>query len=106
MIKNNYSPQNCNNMTEVRLGVDRLDKKLVRILAERQRYMTAAARIKNKRDDVRDTARIEDVISKVLEEAKVQGLSREIAEIVWRNLIEASISYEFKQWDAINTKAY
>lgn len=63
-------------MTEVRLGVDRLDKKLVRILAERQRYMTAAARIKNKRDDVRDTARIEDVISKVLEEAKVQGLSR------------------------------
>ena len=105
MIKNNYSPQNCNNMTEVRLGVDRLDKKLVRILAERQRYMTAAARIKNKRDDVRDTARIEDVISKVLEEAKVQGLSREIAEIVLRNLIEASISYEFKQWDAINTKA-
>ena len=103
MIKNYISPENCNTMSEVRFGVDILDKNLVKILAERQRYMNAAARIKNNRDDVRDTPRIEDVINKVLKEAKVQGLSCEIAETVWRHLIEASILYEFQQWDAINS---
>ena len=104
MTKNYIRPEDCNTMREVRFGVDKLDKKLVNILAERQRYMTAAARIKNNRDDVRDAPRIEDVINKVLEEAKIKGLSCEIAETVWRHLIEASILYEFKQWDAINSK--
>ena len=103
MTKNYTRPENCNTMSEVRFGVDKLDKNLVKILAERQRYMTAAARIKNNRDDVRDAPRIEDVINKVLEEAKIQGLSCEIAETVWRHLIEASILYEFQQWDAINS---
>ena len=103
MTKDYTRPEDCNTMYEVRFGVDKLDEKLVKILAERQRYMTAAARIKNNRDDVRDIPRIEDVINKVLAEAKVQGLSCEIAETVWRHLIEVSILYEFQQWDAINS---
>ena len=54
-------PEACRTMAEVRQGVDALDRVLVELLARRQRYMDAAARIKPSRDAVRDEARIEQV---------------------------------------------
>lgn len=86
-------------MTDVRAGVDALDRELVRLLVIRQGYMDAAARIKTDRHAVHDNARIEDVVSKVLESATAEGLSVDIAEPVWRKLIERCIAYEFKSWD-------
>lgn len=95
-------PEDCLTMTDVRQGVDALDRELVRLLVTRQGYMHAAARIKQNRDAVYDAERIEDVVSKVLTEAKKQGLSVDIAEPVWRKLIERCIAHEFDVWD--NTK--
>lgn len=86
-------------MAQVREGVDALDRQLVALVAERARYMEAAARIKPSREVVRDEWRIEDVVSKVVAEADRRGLSRSIAEPVWRELIERSIAYEFEVWD-------
>ncbi len=94
------APEDCATMAEVRQGVDALDRALVGLLAERQRYMDAAARIKTDRQAVRDTARVEDVIAKVKAAAREQGLSEAIAEPVWRTLVEACIAYEFEVWDA------
>lgn len=94
-------PQDCNTMKDVRQGVDMLDRELVRLLVIRQGYMDAAARIKQDRDAVYDAERIEDVVSKVLETAKESGLNPEIAEPVWRKLIERCIAHEFEVWDLI-----
>lgn len=94
------APEACAEMTEVRAGVDALDRALVVLLAERQRYMEAAARIKPGRDAVHDAARIEDVVAKVLAAAGPAGLSADIAEPVWRTLIERCIAHEFAVWDA------
>jgi len=62
-------PEDCQSMTDVRQGVDALDRELVRLLVIRQGYMKAAARIKPNREAVYDEARIEDVVSKVLAES-------------------------------------
>ena len=86
-------------MADVRDGVDRLDRALAALIAERSRYMEAAARIKPSRDVVRDEARIEDVITKVKAAAAQVGLPEQIAEPVWRELVEQSIAYEFEVWD-------
>jgi len=91
----------CETMTDVRYEVDRLDRVLVALIAERQSYMDAAARIKNDRNAVRDPARIEEVVSKVLAEAKKHGLSPSIAEPVWRTMIEQCIQHEFEAWDSL-----
>ena len=93
-------PDDCQTMAEVREGVDALDRELVRLLVTRQGYMHAAARIKPNRDAVYDAERIEDVVAKVLDEARAQGLSEDIAEPVWRKLIERCIAHEFERWDA------
>ena len=93
------APEACRSMAEVRHGVDALDRALVVLLAERQRYMDAAARIKPDRSVVHDDARIEDVVSKVLAAAAPAGLSPAIAEPVWRTLIDRCIAHEFAAWD-------
>jgi isochorismate pyruvate lyase len=93
------TPDACTTMVEVRQGVDALDRALVVLLAERQRYMDAAARIKPSRDVVHDDARIEDVVAKVLAAARKAGLSADIAEPVWRLLIDRCIAHEFATYD-------
>src|SRR5690606_6586801 len=91
----------CQTMADVRAGVDAIDRDLVALLARRQTFMDAAARIKTDRAAVRDVARVEQVVANVKAEAAHVGLSEEIAEAVWRALIEASIQYEQGRWDAI-----
>ncbi len=99
-VRQNTGPE-CQTMAEVRFEVDRLDRALVKLIAERQTYMNAAARIKGDRNTVRDPERIEDVVSKVLAEAARQGLSPSIAEPVWRTMIEQCIQHEFVVWDEL-----
>ena len=93
-------PADCETMLDVRKGVDALDRALVTLLAERQRYMDAAARIKPNRDAVFDQARIDDVVAKVLVAAETHHLSPDIAEPVWRLLIDRCIAHEFAKYDA------
>lgn len=88
-------------MSQVRYEIDRLDRLLVGIIKERQDYMDAAARIKDHRAVVRDEARVEDVVRKVLIAANKSGLSANIAEPVWRTMIEQCIAYEFEAWDGL-----
>jgi isochorismate pyruvate lyase len=92
-------PERCENMAEVRAEIDRIDRALVKLLSERQRYIERAAEIKSDRATVRDEVRVEDVLAKVLAEARKAGLNAEIAEPVWRTLVERSIAFEFKAFD-------
>ena len=90
--------KSCETMAEVREEIDRLDRLLVALLAERQGYIEAAGRIKPQQNEVRLPWRIEDVVAKVLAEADKQGLSKRIAEPVWRELIDLCIAHEQEIW--------
>jgi isochorismate pyruvate lyase len=96
---NARAPVPCLEMADIRNRIDILDKKLVGLLAERQQLIEAAGKVKPARQTVRDEARIEEVIRLVLAEAQAQNLSAEIAEPVWRQLIESSIAHEFSVFD-------
>jgi len=92
-------PAACSSMEELRTAIDTLDARLVALLAVRQAYIERAAQLKTDRGQVRDPERIEDVVAKVIAEGRRAGLSAEIAEPVWRTLIEASIRHEFEAFD-------
>lgn len=94
------APADCRTLEDLRVQIDRLDRALVRLFAERQGYIERAAEIKADRASIRDEARIADVMGKVLSEAAGAGLAREIAEPVWRTLVERSIAHEFAVFDA------
>lgn len=91
-------------MAEVRAEIDRIDRRLVRLVAERQRYIEAAARIKLRAAEVRLEWRIEDVVAKVLVAARQEGLSVRIAEPVWREMIERCIEHEHEIWRSFHIR--
>ncbi len=93
-------PSACTSMADIRAEIDRIDRVLVGLLAERQGYIERAGEIKQDRNVVYDEARIEDVVCKVLAEARCAGLSAAIAEPVWRTLIARCIAHEFAVFDA------
>ena len=93
------SPEACSSMAELREAIDRLDRRLVALLAQRQRYIERAALLKQSRAAVRDEERVEEVIAKVVAEGHKAGLSPDIAVPVWRSLIDASIVHEFGAFD-------
>jgi len=90
----------CSTMTEVRAGVDQVDRELVALLARRFAYMDAAARIKRDRDQVRDEARKAAVIANARAEAVRLGVSDAVVADLWERLVEASIAYELVAFDA------
>lgn len=95
------TPEECQSMADVRRGVDATDHELFALLQRRFGYMRAAARIKQDRGEVRDEHRKAAVISAIREEAVLANLpARELAEI-WEKLVEASIAYEFEEWDRL-----
>ncbi|MFN2100780.1 chorismate mutase [Altererythrobacter sp. MF3-039] len=94
-------PDHCETMSDVREGVDATDRALLELLDRRFGYMRAAARIKQDRDTVRDEDRKARVIAAAVAGAETRGLpSEEIAQI-WDQLVEASIAYEFDEWDRL-----
>ncbi len=93
------APEDCTSMTEVRAGIDSLDRRLVALLAERLRYIEAAARIKPTREAVRDEWRKADVLAKVAAASRELGVPTELSAQLWETLIEFSIAHEFVVFD-------
>jgi isochorismate pyruvate lyase len=86
-------------MTEVRAGIDALDRRIVTLLAERMRYIEAAARIKPTREAVRDEARKAAVIDHARAVAAEAGFPPELAGAVYEVLVEGSIAHELERFD-------
>lgn len=86
-------------MTDVRAAIDALDHDIVQLLAKRLRYVDAAARIKQRRDQVRDDERVAAVIDRVHSTASAAGAPAELIARVYRNLIEGCIAYELDKFD-------
>jgi isochorismate pyruvate lyase len=92
-------PADCSTMTEVRAGVDDVDRRIVALLARRFGYMNAAARIKPDRSAVRDEWRKADVLTKVEAAAAENGIDRGLAARLYEDLIETSIAHELEVFD-------
>ena len=90
-------------MSEVRAGVDDVDRHIVELLKRRFGYMDAAARIKPDREAVRDEWRKADVLAKVDAAAAERGLDRQLLARLYEDLIETSIAHELCEIDRLET---
>ncbi len=99
-----YLMKKCTTMSEVREEIDRVDRAIVPLLVERLGYIKLAGHIKQDRNAVRDDWRIEDVISKVIASTQSCDGDEQMAEDVYRFLIEWSIKHEFDVYDSLKLK--
>jgi isochorismate pyruvate lyase len=84
----------CQTLDEVRANIDRIDHDIVRLMAERGRYVHEAARFKADPTHVEVPARAEAVVQKAMTLAEQNGLSPQIAESTYRPMLRAYLDYE------------
>ncbi|SDN33735.1 chorismate mutase [Allokutzneria albata] len=84
-------------LAEVRARIDALDSELIRLLADRQALVRAAAAFKTDEQAVRAPGRVEQVVALARERADKEGLEPAVAEAVWRAMIAAFIEWEMDQ---------
>ena len=88
-------PEACETMADIRAEIDRVDRDLVALFAERTAYIDRAAQIKGPlKMPARITPRVEEVVANVRREARLHGLPPDLIEKLWRRLIDWSIARE------------
>jgi isochorismate pyruvate lyase len=95
----------CKSLSEVRENIDRIDRDLVRLMAERQKYVAEAGRFKANPAAVSAPARVEQVIDKVKTLAREEGLAEAVAERTFRAMIAGFEDYERDVWANKNAGA-
>ena len=92
-----HRPEDCNSMAELRAAIDQLDQDLIDMLARRARYIDRAAELKPAEAmPARIASRVEQVVINVRNAAESRGLEPDLAETLWRPLIDWSIRREEK----------
>ncbi len=91
-------PADCRSMAEIRVQIDQLDRELMALLAERSRFIDRAAEIKKSTGDpARIGWRVEQVAANARRNAVSCGFDADLAESLWRRLIDWSIEREVRQ---------
>ncbi|MGD9667870.1 MAG: chorismate mutase [Hyphomicrobiaceae bacterium] len=88
-------PKDCFEMPEVRAEIDRIDRALVDLIAERFGYVDRAWQLKQDGPEGAVVPwRIQQVIDRVTERAEQRGVSPALIEALWRQMIGWFIQYE------------
>lgn len=87
-------PAECETKDDVRAEIDRIDRALIELFAERHAYVTRMAEIKTDPHEANDPARIDGMIAKRRQQALERDLDEDQVELIWRTLIDWNINYE------------
>ena len=89
------TPAECRSLNEVRAEIDRLDRALIDLMAERFGYVERAWQLKLvEKAEANVPWRNQQVIDKVRARAKETGVSPDLCEALWRQMIGWNVQYE------------
>ncbi|WP_306047693.1 chorismate mutase [Nioella sp. MMSF_3534] len=94
-MTNRPAPGSVQTMAELRSCIDEIDEALLVLLAERQRYTDRAPELKA-REGIAAAApsRVRQVLDHVRARADAAGMDADLAESMWRIMIETVIARE------------
>lgn len=88
----------CHSIEEVRANIDRLDARIVPLLAERSFYVEQAAKFKTDKHAVLVPERVEQIVLHVRHLAVENGADPDLVERIYRSLLDAFVLHEAKMW--------
>lgn len=91
----------CNSIDEVRTNINNIDEQIVKLIAQRGEFVKQAAKFKKDNDDVKAPKRVEEVISKVKNIAKLNGANEDVIENVYKAMIDSFIKAEMKEFEKL-----
>jgi isochorismate pyruvate lyase len=93
-------PGQCANLDEIRAGMDAIDREIVSLIARRVAYVRKAAEFKTSSANVAAPERVAAVLKTRREWAEAAGLSGDVIEGLYRDLVTYCVSEEHKQWES------
>jgi len=88
----------CNTLDEARLEIDKVDKEIVKLIAARNDYIKQIAHFKTSIEDVKAKDRINDVISKVRQQAIELDLSPNLINDLYIRMIDGMVESEIAEF--------
>jgi len=92
-------PEQCQNLDEIRHGMDALDRQIIAILARRVEYVKAAAKFKTSAASVAAPERVQKVLDTRRDWAVEAGLDGDVVRALYRDIVTYCVGEEKKQWD-------
>jgi len=88
----------CNSLEEARAEIDKLDDKIVELIAARNAYVRQLAHFKNSVDEIKAEDRISDVINRVRAKAIELDLSPNLINDLYIRMIDAMVDSEVAEF--------
>jgi len=87
----------CHSLAEVREEIDKLDDKIVELIAKRNQYVKQAARFKNTIAEVKAPDRVDAVIQRLRRKALDLDLSPNLVADLYRMMIDEMVETEIAE---------
>ncbi len=94
----------CTTLDEARENIDSVDEEIVRLIAKRNDYIKQIAHFKTSVDEVKAQDRIDNVISRVREQAISFNLSPNLINELYVKMIDAMVEIEIEEFN--NAKSF
>ncbi len=88
----------CKTLDELRKEVDKVDEKIVELIAVRNDYIKQAAKFKHTVEEIKADDRIEDVLNHVRHKALTLGVSPNMVADLYKNMIDAMVETEIAEF--------
>ncbi|WP_313184278.1 chorismate mutase [Lacrimispora sp.] len=92
----------CKSLEEVRNNIDRIDKEIIMLIAERGNFVKHASKFKKDSQDVTAPQRVEAVIQKVRQLSEEYGANPDMVEKLYRDMIANFVRIEMNEFNNNN----
>ena len=89
----------CTTLDEAREKIDTVDEEIVKLIAKRNDYIKQIAHFKTSVDEIKTDDRIEDVISRVRQQAISLDLSPNLINELYVKMIDAMVESEVAEFN-------
>lgn len=92
------TPDECQNMTDIRAEIDTIDHQVIKLLGQRFAYVKAASKFKTNETSVKAPSRFQAMLQQRRVWAQEEGLNPDVIEKIYTDLVTYFIEEEMKHW--------
>ena len=95
------NPKDCTSISEIREGIDTIDKQLIELIGKRFQYVKEIVKFKSNKEDVEAKPRYDEVLRIRRQWATNEHLNPDVIESIYKTMIQYFIDEQMKM---INNK--
>jgi len=84
---------------KIRKNLDKLDNKLLDIIKKRTKLVDEVLKNKEFKKDIVDKKRISKILKNIAVKSKLRKIDPKITNKIWKNMINAFIDYEYRNFN-------